>query len=323
MLKTAIFSGLGHKMNHIHLLLLILLSGCSGYGQMFLESYTNPLKPQVFKLADGSESMYYQFSLDGGLDADIYLFFIGGSGCHSYKYYLRQYLEGLSGNIKVFALQKRGVSDRTTGFFGCGEQFDEKDYFGQWVADQREFVSRELDSVASKPRKVLLFGVSEGATVAAAVAANEPRVTHLAIIGGGGMKQIDELRILAEKKKFQGDIEDIYRKILADPESISKKVYGHSYHYWSSVLDRDPMDFYARLNIPILIGFGENDSSVPVEAVLALTHQFQAMDKTNLAVHVYPGADHTLKAKEKSYRPDFMKRLGDWLRTSQFINRDL
>jgi pimeloyl-ACP methyl ester carboxylesterase len=309
---SAVMTALKSKLRPVLLLLIPALSGCGGYGGMFLESYTNPLEPQVFKLADGSKSMYYQFSLGSGSDADGYLFFFGGSGCHSLKYYLRQYFEGLSGNIRVFALQKRAVGDRTTGLFGCGERFHENDYSGQWVSDQGEFISRILDSAPSKPRKVLLFGVSEGATVAAAVAANDPRVTHLAIIGSGGMKQIDELRILAEKKKFPGDIEDSYHKIHADPKSPSKKVYGHSYRYWSSVLDRDPMDYYSKLDVPLLVGFGENDSSVPVEAVRFMEARFKELGKTNLTVQVYPGADHTLKTNKESYRHDFLRKLGGW-----------
>ncbi|MBI5025699.1 MAG: prolyl oligopeptidase family serine peptidase [Nitrospirae bacterium] len=302
-----------HKLKLSILLLISVLAGCAGYGRLLIESYTNPLEPQIFKHADGTESLYYQFSIGDGTNADTYLFFIGGSGCHSHKYYLRQYLEGLSGNIKVLALQKRAVGDRTTGLFGCSDQFHEFDYFAQWVSDQSQFVSRILNSATIKPRKVLMFGVSEGANVAAAIAASESRVTHLAIIGHGGMKQIDELRILAGKNKFPDDIENNYRKILTDPTSTSKRVYGHGYRYWASALDLDPMDFYSKLTIPVLVGFGENDSSVPVEAVYYMKERFQALGKSNLTLFIYPGADHVLNANGKSFRPDFFKKLTDWL----------
>ena len=62
-------------------------------------------------------------------------------------------------------------------------------------------------------------------------------------------------------------------------------------------------------NIPILVGIGELDESVPVESVSFLEAKFGEKGKRNLTVKVYPGADHRLSADGVSYRNEFFAEL--------------
>lgn len=291
------------------------LFSCTGYTGMLVRSFTDPLEPIPFRFADGSESIYYRLDLrgaEGTSEAGAVLFFIGGSGCHSHKYYLRDYLEALPLNVTVFGLQRRGVSDRSTGMFGCSDLFHEKDFFSQWVADQSEFFERVMGNI-EPPKRVVLFGVSEGGSVAAAITAAHPSVTHLVVIGSGGMRQREELQILAKRGQFDPHIDERFSAVRQDPNNPRAFVYGHSYRYWSSVLDRDPLSFFSRVSVPILVGFGEADRSVPVEAARALEEGLSRTGRSNLTLVVYPGADHTLRANGKLCRPDFLRRMADWL----------
>jgi len=234
---------------------------------------------------------------------------------------LKEYLNGLNGDIKVFALQKRGVSHFTTGLFGCSKEFYKNDYFDKWVSDQEAFITHILKTSKNKPENIVILGVSEGCSAAAVLANKFPSVTHLAMIGCGGMKFIDELKILARKENFSIDMDKEYRKILRNPNSTSKFVAGHTYKYWSSLLGVKPIKYLLSLDIPIIVAMGEKDKSVPVESLLFLERQFNLSGKQNLTTIIYHNADHTLKSPQKDFRQEFMQELGKWIYKNAPNNR--
>lgn len=302
------------------LALALMLCGCSAKAGYFLSSLVNPLEPAPILLDDGTETLYYTYTIGDAAKTDTVLFFFAGSGCHSLKYYLKKYLESLDGNIQVFGLQKRFVSHGTTGLFGCPAGFDEVNHFPQWITDHDWFIRKTLATLPKKPKRVLLLGVSEGAHVAAAVAVRNSAVTHLAIIGNGGMRQVDELRLLVGRQYPSVDpavdFDAECAKILAEPQNAHKRLFGQTYKYWASVAFFDPLDYFLPLQIPIIVGFGEKDQNVPVESVRYLERRFQEAGKKNLTLIVYPGADHTLTDSDgRSYRPDFLRYVSDWLKS--------
>ena len=277
----------------------------------FLTGIIRPAESHVISFNDHT-LRYYSFTI--GTDVpDTYLFFIGGSGCVSLKYYLREYLKGLKGNIRVFALQKRGVNHYTTGIIGCSEEFYRNDYLEKWISDQELFINYILEHSEVKPEHVVILGVSEGCTTSAVLANRVPHITHLSMIGCGGMRFIDELRLLKHKGFISFDVDALYQKVMKEPTSTSGFVAGHTCRYWASLLEVDPVRFLIGLDIPIIVVMGDNDRSVPVESVLYLKRMFKRADRDNLTVVIYPGADHTLSAPGMDYRLDFMKRLSGWI----------
>ena len=74
-------------------------------------------------------------------------------------------------------------------------------------------------------------------------------------------------------------------------------------------MDLDPLPEYLSLKMPILVGIGEKDESVPVASALALREAFQRSGRRNLTLRVYNGADHTLMAGATNYRRQFFKEL--------------
>ena len=292
----------------------MIIGGCGAKAGYFFSSLTNPLEPSKVQLRDGVETLSYSFVIGDAPEAETVLFFLPGSGCSSLKYYLRKYLEGLEGNIRVFAMQKRHVNNGTTGIFGCPEGFDEWNHFPQWVDDHDWFVNKTLAGLPYKPKHILLLGVSEGGSVASALAARNPAVTHLAMIGHGGMKQADELRLLMSKQYPKLDMDGELAKVLAEPGNIEKHFLGQTYKYWAGQAFVDPLQFLLPLPVPIIVGFGTEDRSVPVESARLLERRFQEAGKSNLALELYPGADHFLVGKDGTdYRPVFLKALSKWL----------
>lgn len=270
-------------------------------------------QPLSFQYKDGGLSTYYSFMHGDASQSDTVVFFYGATGCPSWKSVMPDYVSGLTVDARIFVLNKRFVPDRSTGLFDCGREFHLANNPNQWIADYSEFIATQMSSVASKPKNVVLVGVSEGALPATKVAELSPVITHLVIIGSGGYSMRKSLAILRQRGAIQFDVNSGWEKIAADPRSIEKNWYGNPYRWWSDVMDIDPLADFLNLNIPILIGIGEHDQSVPVESVQFLETKFKEAGKSNLIVHVYPSADHRLNANGVSYRNEFFAELGRML----------
>ena len=302
------------------LLAALVLSGCTVI-QRTAHMYSNEApQPLSFQYKDRGSSTYYSFVVGAASQPDTAVFFYGATGCPSWKAVMPGYVSGLTVNARVFVLNKRFVSDRSTGLFDCGHEFHLANNPNQWVADYSEFIDTQINSIAPKPKNVVLVGVSEGALPATKVARLSPVITHLAIIGSGGYSMRESLTTLRQKGAIQFDVNSGWEKIAADPRSIEKDWYGNPYRWWADIMDIAPIADLLKLNIPILVGIGEEDQSVPIESVHFLEAKFKKAGKDNLIVRVYPGADHRLNANGVSYRNKFFAELGLLLQPTHNIS---
>lgn len=219
------------------------------------------------------------------------------------------YISGLTVSARVFVLNKRFVPDRSIGLLDCGREFHLANNPDQWVADYSEFIANQLSASTTKFKNVVLVGVSEGAWPAARVAGLLPEITHLAIIGSGGNSMRQSLATLKQNGAISFDVEAGWQKISSDSRSIEKNWYGNPYRWWSDVMDMDPLPALLKLNIPIIVGIGEKDESVPVESVLFLESKLKEAGKNNLVVRIYPSADHRLNSNGISHRNVFFAEL--------------
>ena len=289
---------------------LMLLSGCTTFQRLSHVYSEAAPQPISYVHADGEKSIYYTFDI-GREGSDTLLFFYGGSGCASWKSVMPNYINGFSSDAKVFVLNKRYVQDRSLGVFDCGDKFHSSNNLKQWVSDYLSFIDAKVNESPVIPKNVILVGVSEGALVAVKVAAQSERVTHLAVIGSGGWSMRESLNKLYEKGVFPVDIQSEWEEVVKDSRSIEKKKYGHPYRWWSDIMDHTPIDDYLKLEIPILVGMGENDQSVPFESAEYLASRFRDEGKSNMKVNIYPNADHRLNSSSGSYRDEFFSELAD------------
>jgi len=107
----------------------------------------------------------------------------------------------------------------------------------------------------------------------------------LAIIGSGGYTMRKSLITLEQRGDIRFDVEAGWKKITSDPGSIEKNWFGNPYRWWSDIMDLDPLPDFITLNIPIFIGIGELDNSVPVESAHYLESKFKEYGKSNLPLH--------------------------------------
>lgn len=294
-------------------LLIIALPGCTSI-QRFTHMHSDAApSPNIYQYQDGGTSIYYTFATDDSGIEDTYMFFYGGSGCPSWKSVMPGYVNGLSASARVFVLNKRFVDDRSTGMFGCSDDFHKANHIDQWVTDYSEFISAKLEIAKNPPKNVVLVGVSEGAIPALKVSGDLSEISHVAIIGDGGYSMRRSLTTLHQKGRITFDVKAGWSRIEQNPDSIEDTWYGNTYRWWSEILDYNPMPDYMKLDIPILVGIGENDASVPVESAYYLDSQFKEADKSNLTLKVYPGADHRLNDENESKRGELFRLLGQML----------
>lgn len=295
-------------------------------------TYTaNAVPERIFQFQDGGQAIFFTF--DKRLDSwpppvtspapQTYLFVIGGSGCTSMKYLLPQYFRGLdgeSGPLRVFILQKRFIQARTWGrTLGCDDDFIQADHPGRWIADQAEFINAQLAPVqdrAARPKRIVVLGISEGGDIVPVLAHRITGITHAAILANGGMNPMDAYRLQASRHGF-----DIASTVLENPRQAQANalsasaplIAGRTARYWLELSQLPHTEGLLALDIPLLVAMGEADQAVPIASARYLAEQFKHHQKSNLTLLSYPGADHALRSNTHFYLPDFWHAFDLWI----------
>ena len=292
------------------LTMVLALAGCTSLQRAWFMTTERALPAQTFEHPDGATSLFYRF--DTAPQPDSVWFFVGGSGCHSWKAVMPNYLQGLTLPARVFALNKREVSDRSWGL-RCGEAFHRSNHLAQWEQDQHAFIDRQLQILDFTPRSVVLVGVSEGAWSAVRVARDHPAITHLVIIGSGAYSMETSLKVLRKEGAVHWDLEAGWRQVQKDPDSVEQHWLGHPHRWWSAFWRHEPLPDYLSLDKPLLVAMGENDGSVPVASARALAAARYAQTRTGDRYLYIPEADHRLSSPRGNHRPEVWQAVEQWL----------
>lgn len=288
------------------------LGGCASVTPQPDEGKHDTLSARPFTFKDGGQALYYSFTLGAPSAESALIFFVSGSGCASVKGRFPGYFDPIQNqlNARVIVLQKRGIEENSTGNT-CSRTFALTDYFDQTVADQTEFINHQLATQPATPKAIVLMGASEGSVVAAKIASKDSRITHIALIGGGGSTVRENLQLLSRRIWYLNGAEDKLTSIATDPGSTTKSAWGHSYKYWSSLLDVNIGNLLLSIDIPIVMGMGEQDESVPIETAYSLKQSFLKQGKKNFQLYVFPNSDHRFYERERalSHVGEFLERL--------------
>lgn len=222
-----------------------------------------------------------------------WLFHIVGSEPVSIVGSMEQYADIIAQGFVVVLLQPRGVKTPKDIDLQIFRQYETRQ---RRVADQAAVLSAYLDAAAPAP--VLLVGSSQGGTVAAELATQDPRVTHLLMMAsGGGWTQAQEMTYFLEHGQHIPDVANAdelnakFDQIRGDPDGDTLW-YGHPFRMWSSYLWFRAADGLTALTIPMLLAQGTADRATPVDSARALRDEFDRLGLTNLTYAEYPGLDH-------------------------------
>lgn len=187
----------------------------------------------------------------------------------------------------------------------------DRNYLEYYVTATRALLDQLLES--KNYSQVVLMGHSQGARVAAKVAATHPKVTHLVYLSGNPLGRYDQL--IREKREAnllgqlsdeeaQEEIEQLYarwRHLHTDPENLETGR-GDSNKTWIS-FSASTMDELLGIDIPIFVGYGTRDIVARYCDLLPL--HFISAGKDNLHLKAYPGYDHSFYRKLQDGRVDF------------------
>ncbi len=264
----------------------------------------------TFRFTHGGTAAFHEIVRGDASTLDTLVFTYGGSGCTDLgRFWLPRLADGLGIDARYLALDKRHVDQGAIGDGGgaaCSAAFNEHNTPRQWMADYMAFISRTLEEQPQRWKKIVLVGGSEGGALAARVARARFDVTHLVVVGDGGWSMRENLSSLMGAEA----VEAAWQEIARHPASTDRTWLGHPYRYWFDTFDHAPLVDYLALEMPVLIGVGERDRSVPAASAQEVLRAAHAAGKKNIGVVVYPGADHSLRAGDHDYLQDFLRGAG-------------
>jgi fermentation-respiration switch protein FrsA (DUF1100 family) len=275
--------------------------------------------------ADGFALQAYEMRQVGreGKPPRALLFYVQGSEPDTVTNAVERLAGAAMLDIPIYMVERRGVTHEGVADERAFHEFSTKPVR---VSDQRAVLDHVLrDAPLGLP--VILFGTSEGGDVAAAVAAQDARVTHLILLGsGGGWTQAMEFEhFIRTQGEYLGatSLDDLrwrFADIRAHPDAMTMWA-GHPYRRWSSYLWDAPLDDLLALDIPVFAAHGDADDSVPVESARALVRAFESRGKTNLTYREYEGADHAFRhvKRDMSMHPFLELDVLRWLHEHQLI----
>jgi pimeloyl-ACP methyl ester carboxylesterase len=238
------------------------------------------------------------------------IMFLPGSGCEPAAKQMAAFFVGLKGHWKIIAFEKPGV--RRFQPFGCTSAFTAVADYDKLIERQARLARGALAAHREAPLKVLV-GYSEGGLAAPAVAAAAPGFTHLVVASAGGM---DGDALTYSLGASLSGPEKAARRIAAveeTPDAIDRFAWDDSYAYLSSLMRLRPLQFYAKLDLPILLIHGGRDRDVPPQSSEIAAAAFARAGKTNLTLAIEPGLDHRLGLDDRAAQTKLLAKLHAWL----------
>jgi pimeloyl-ACP methyl ester carboxylesterase len=189
--------------------------------------------------------------------------------------------------------------------------YTDRNYLEYYVSTTNQVL--EVLLAARQYERVIVMGHSQGARVAAQVAATNPQVTHLVYLSGNPLGRYDQL--IREKREAQllglltdeeaqAAIEALYQRwkaVHTNPEDLDTQ-YGDSNKTWTS-FSTSTLDEFLSIDLPIFVGYGTRDIVSRYCDLLPL--HFIEAGKDNLELRAYPGYDHSFYRKGPDGRVDF------------------
>lgn len=215
---------------------------------------------------------------------------------------------------------------------------------GDWRAasfdDQAGDVAAIVAALAADSRvdaaRIGIHGHSQGGTISPIAAVRAPRVAFVvgSAAAAGPLDSVEVFSVLnyvlpraataadsADARAFVAEVVAVgwHGRPRARLDSLAAAWQGRTWmfelpppdnFYWAfsrRAAGYDPLQYWARVRVPVLLVYGEDDAHVPARASAGrITAVLAARGNTDVTVRIFPGADHTYRLPPGS---------GGWPRT--------
>lgn len=175
--------------------------------------------------------------------------------------------------------------------------------------DQRVFQADTVinyisTKILKNPQKVIVYGHSEGAPVAAKLGTINKKITHLGFWAGSALSDYYDFVLFNCKASWANKIskEEAHENIMNlfnsfneiskyPNDTFAEDRYDYSNKRWWSYAE-PPINHLLKIDIPIFVQAASNDESAPVESNYLIPLEFMRLGKTNLTFEVCLECDH-------------------------------
>ncbi len=272
--------------------------------------------------------------------------FFHGSGPQTRESYLRFFADLFAQRgIATLIYDKRGTGASTGEvWYRTGDRFD------TLVADALSGVQFLLGRPDIAPKKIGLWGFSQGGWLAPLAASRSKDIAFLMVVSGGGVTPAeqevydDEIKLrdkgyppaeVAEAVALLRLADDVIRgresweKFAAARAQAQKKEWfalldrypvklpkeDDTWQAGGAGLDFDPRPLWEKTAIPVLAIFGESDKSTPIEeSARRVESALQKGGNIHYTIKIFPNADHALLVPPgKGAKWDWDRPAPEWL----------
>lgn len=288
--------------------ILLLINGCQSTQSILIS-------PISMEREDGTSIRYYLELRDPGSHSKNLLLFLQGSDCNSVRNMpLIEEIKAIYPIADIITIEKYGVTDSMPYSMDVRntlpDGYPEFDNPQQRVSDAKKV----MEAIIEKYRyeNVLVFGGSEGATVAYMLASECNYVDATITLGGGGRFFIDDVvaSIMAsegsveENEKNAEEFRSFAQYILSQDNIPDLLMSEHGFEYWKIMLSYDQRKILNSIETPVLILQGGKDQAVSPEKTTEMVDELKLEGKRNIDYYFYPEYDHSLNfgTNEEAYK---------------------
>ena len=218
------------------------------------------------------------------------------------------------------------------GEIAVPKRYYEKNHLDYRIKQIDESIDHIIENYLSEPKKIMVYGHSEGAAIGAALATKNKKITHLGFWAGNVLHNFYEFSLFNRIESLKGNLSDEmahqnilgilewYKSVIENPNATEIDHFGFTNKRWSSY-EKAPIDYLTQLNIPIYALFGTEDESTPIETAYLLPIKFMEQRKDNLTFEVCMGCNHSFIEKtdqgDKSNWNDRFTKFIEWANSKE------
>jgi len=255
------------------------------------------------------------------------LLYIQDSKCRSSAKQFFGLTNSLDDSIAKLYVAKIGENDIQKHHGQCSDTFLSNSSLDQRILDYQKVIENLRNTAPWWDKKLYIIGESEGGLIAGLIAANTPETSKLAILSFGGGMTMSEAWIAALTKSMQADgknaadIDEMqanatqfFKDKIAKSNSKTELASNRTYKWWASVVDVRLSDTLAKIDFPIYIAHGTEDTKIPVESAQKVSDLFSILGKENLVYNEYTGTiKNVSKCHTKSATKPVFTDAVNWL----------